>query len=364
MPTALPQKPFTAGMIIPTGIGARVGGFGGDATPAMNLLASVCDLLITHPNVANAAMFQRLPQNAWYVEGYALDQFFRGHWQLSPVRQNRVGLLLDAGISADMRTLHLNTTNAVQSVYGVEVMGYVQTEEPVQVTYSLSPSGSSQGSVENPHVLVQAAQQLLDQGATALAVCVQLPDPPEADPYREGNGVDPIGGIEAIVSHLLVSTFHVPVAHAPVFSKESAMPEWEQVVDPRAASEYITPTFLPCILTGLARAPQIETDPSSARAHSVGVRDVDALVTPADALGGIPAMACLSRGIPIIAVSENTTVMEMPPAVWQPHWPQARILQAHSYAEAAGLLQAMRLGLRLPLTDCLPTPRLITADST
>ncbi len=66
------QPPFVAAMVIPTGVGASIGGFAGDATPHLNLLASVTDVLITHPNVANAAVFQKLPDNALYVEGYGL----------------------------------------------------------------------------------------------------------------------------------------------------------------------------------------------------------------------------------------------------------------------------------------------------
>jgi hypothetical protein len=82
---------FTVAMVIPTGVGASQGGYGGDATVWMNLLASVCDTLVTHPNVANAAAFQALPSNALYVEGYGLDAFFKGDWGLCPVLAQRLG---------------------------------------------------------------------------------------------------------------------------------------------------------------------------------------------------------------------------------------------------------------------------------
>ena len=55
------SPPFITAMIIPTGVGASIGGFGGDASPQMNALADVSDVFITHPNVANAAIFQNLP---------------------------------------------------------------------------------------------------------------------------------------------------------------------------------------------------------------------------------------------------------------------------------------------------------------
>src|ERR1044072_7257870 len=108
------KPPFMAAMIIPTGVGASIGGFGGDAMVYLNLLASVTDVLITHPNVANAAMFQKLPDNALYVEGYGLDRFMQGAWGLRPARRNRVGVVFDASMQDDMRTLHINTVNAVR----------------------------------------------------------------------------------------------------------------------------------------------------------------------------------------------------------------------------------------------------------
>ena len=40
--------------IVPTGIGASIGGHAGDATPAARLIASTCNKLILHPNVVNA----------------------------------------------------------------------------------------------------------------------------------------------------------------------------------------------------------------------------------------------------------------------------------------------------------------------
>lgn len=38
-------------MIVPTGIGAAIGGFAGDALPVARALSSLVDCLITHPNV-------------------------------------------------------------------------------------------------------------------------------------------------------------------------------------------------------------------------------------------------------------------------------------------------------------------------
>jgi len=44
---------YTAVLIVPTGIGASIGGYAGDALPVAHGIASVVDTLITHPNVMN-----------------------------------------------------------------------------------------------------------------------------------------------------------------------------------------------------------------------------------------------------------------------------------------------------------------------
>ena len=347
------QPPFVAAMIIPTGVGASIGGFAGDATPYLNLLASVTDVLITHPNVANAAVFQKLPENTLYVEGYGLDQFMQGHWALRPIRQNRVGVVLDAGIPEDMRILHINTINAVKSVYGVDIIGYTFTDAPVQTGCEMTPSGCSSGYLRNPEVILSACERLQGQGATAIALCMLLPELEEdeetlEDSYRSGGGVDPIGGIEGILSHLVVSELGIPCANAPVFTWEKAVPVTDQVLDPRTAAEFIAPTFLPCVLTGLHRSPHM-VPVAQSNALDLTVDRLSALVVPGNALGGIPVLAALAQGVPVIAVDNNQTVLGVDSdcfAAVPPHQKEL-IRRVRSYEEAAGVLQAMRLGLAL-----------------
>lgn len=337
-------NPFIVGMVIPTGIGASIGGFAGDATPVMNLLASVSDILITHPNVANAAIFQKLPENALYVEGYALDQFFKGDWHLKPTRQNRLGIVMDSGIPEDMRIHHLNVIRAVQSVYGIDVIAIEATAKPIEIQYDILDSGCSSGQLKNPDVLLEAAKTLVEKGATAIALCVFFPqdhlDNATESQYKDGIGVDPVGGIEAILSHTIVSQLQIPCANSPVFDREAAMPEFEELIDGRSAAEYLAPTFLPCVLQGLNKAPSIETEPNR---QTISISQLSALVTPIDALGGIPVLAALAQGIPIIAVQENTTVCNIRPEHFASN--PTPIYQVSSYAEATGLLQAIKHGI-------------------
>lgn len=77
---------YNAVLIVPTGIGASIGGYAGDALPTARLFSSVVDTLITHPNVLNGAMMYWPIENALYVEGYALDKFAAGKWGLERQR--------------------------------------------------------------------------------------------------------------------------------------------------------------------------------------------------------------------------------------------------------------------------------------
>lgn len=346
---AFTDRPFTACMIIPTGVGASVGGYAGDAGPALKLLSSVCDVMITHPNVANGAGLFSLPENGLYVEGYGLDQFFRGHWQLQPVRKNRIGVLLDCAMPKEAKVIQKNTIHAVQAVLGIDLLTVQETSRPVQVSLSMSETGSSIGEVDDICSLIEDAQQLKDHGAEAIALVALLPDE-DSDAYTKGQGVDPIGGIEAILSHTLVKALEIPVAHAPVFAESLGQIECSEVVHPKAAAEAITPTFLPCILQGLSRAPQFVQKNSQIEhiipQNTIHISQLDTLVVPVDALGGLPTLFCIEKGIPIIAVSENTTVCEAKLPLWS--WPQGNIWLAHTYYEACGFLQALRQGLNLP----------------
>ncbi len=56
------MNPYTAILIVPTGIGASIGGYAGDALPVAKAISQVCDRLITHPNVMNGAgLYWNLP---------------------------------------------------------------------------------------------------------------------------------------------------------------------------------------------------------------------------------------------------------------------------------------------------------------
>ncbi len=334
------MKPFIAMQIVPTGIGCEVGGYAGDATPATNLLASACDLLLTHPNAVNAAVMYRARTNVGYVEGHALDRFALGQWALRPVRANRIALVIDRAIADDPRAMIrlINAANATRTVAGTALMGWLPTSEPLGLSLALGELGSTHGEISNPEILLDAAREAVRRGAEAIALVTRMPQPPAklAEAYAQGRGSDPIGGLEAMLSHLVVDALMVPCAHAPYETFEE-----EDAVDPRVAAETIGLTFLPCVLEGLARAPRF-VPIAEAKPQDLTIADLDAVVAPWEACGGIPMLVAAERGIPLIAVKSGVASCSATPEQLG-----LSALGAASYLEAAGILLALKEGLSL-----------------
>ncbi len=348
------NAPFTACMVVPTGVGASIGGFAGDASQPLNLLAHTCDRLITHPNVANAAVFQHMLANVLYTEGAALDAMLSGQWALRPMTTQHIGVVLDAGIPDDARTLTLNAIAASQTIYGVNVSGIKTTHEPLQLGFTSMASGNVLGQLTNDIVLIRAAQQLITEGATAIAIAAYMPQLNEADEaaYKAGHGADPIGALEALLSHCVVNACHVPAAHAPVLSMADSAPETDKLLDPRVAAEFIAPTFVPCILTGLQQAPAIITDVSQWQSTDITSSDIHAIVLPADCLSGVPALTALENRTPLILVESNTTTLGMTWAKMMGNTPMPpHVIPVANYAEAAGVLTALQH--HIPLTAAI-----------
>ncbi|MGB2925167.1 MAG: DUF3326 domain-containing protein [Limnothrix sp.] len=344
--------PYTTMLIIPTGIGAKIGGYAGDGLPIARLVSQVCDRLITHPNVLNGAqLFWNLP-NALYVEGYGLDQFAAGRWGLQPVRQNRVGMILDQGIEPDLQTRHLQAADACRATLGISITDYVVTDAPLNVTLKLSESGASWGTIENVGSLLRAAEKLIQQAKVeAIAVVARFPDDEDSellDQYRQGSGVDALAGAEAVISHLLVKKFQIPCAHAPALAPIPIEPH----LSPKAAAEELGYTFLPCVLAGLSRAPQFVTDSTQKNTPDIlWANQVDSLIIPASACGGSAVLSLAQTDTLIIAVNENDTALSI-----FPETVGIKACRVDSYLKAIGVIVAQRAGLDLlSLTTAVPT---------
>ncbi|MES1022665.1 DUF3326 domain-containing protein [Gloeocapsa sp. BRSZ] len=334
------QRPYTVILIVPTGIGAAIGGYAGDAMPVARAIASVADRLITHPNVLNGAQLYWSLPNVFYIEGYGLDQFASGSWGLHPVHQNRIGLILDQSIEPDLQLRQLQAADATRATLGLNLSDYVITDAAIGVELRTSNSGVSWGTIQNPGTLLRAAETLINKARVdAIAVVARFPDDmdsPALQQYRHGQGVDPLAGAEAVISHLVVREFQVPCAHAPALLPLPLDPD----ISPRSAAEEIGYTFLPSVLVGLSRAPQFVTNQQQSSPHDIWANQVDAVVIPATACGGSTVLSFSQESVQIIIVQENHTKLYVPPEPLG-----IKVVQVNSYLEAIGVLAAYKAGI-------------------
>jgi len=336
---------FNAVFIVPTGIGAEIGGHAGDATPVARMLAQVCDTLITHPNVVNASDVNEMPDNGLYVEGSVLSRLLMGTVGLRRTRSNRVLVALDAFHDARWVDSAINAVNAARSTYGLETPGIVVLDEPLRLMSEYADSGRATGEVVGLDGLLRAFDQQRGRfDAVAVASSVEVPIAWHMEYFSSsGEMVNPWGGVEALLTHAASSIYNVPTAHAPMMESDEVAAVDPGVVDPRMAAEIISITFLQCVLKGLQKSPRMVTDPQHMTAPgTITASDVSCLVIP-DGCIGLPTLAALEQGIPVIAVRENRNLMRNDLANLP--WNEGQLNIVENYWEAAGVLAALRAGM-------------------
>ncbi len=340
--------PLPTLLIIPTGIGCDIGGYAGDAIPAARLLASASECLITHPNVMNGGSLYWPDSRIQYIEGYSLNLFAAGEVFLKPVRKQKVGLLLDAGLEVDLKKRHLQVADGCVASLGLDIGPSITTERAIRINLKKGLSGSSWGNIEEPDVLLRGAEKLKQAGSTAIAVITRFPDDSdelETKLYRQGNGVDVISGAEAIISHFLVKHLMIPCAHAPGLAPLPVNYD----LDPRTSGEEIGYTFLQSVLVGLSRAPDLifksamKTTEKSLLTNS----NLGAAVVPQGALGGEAVLSCIEKFIPLIIVSNQGVLDVSSEKMRLDCLSREHILYASNYLEAAGLITALRQGINI-----------------
>ena len=167
---------FNVAMLIPTGIGAAIGGHAGDATPTAQLLASVCDTLVIHPNVVNASDINEMPQKALYVEGSVLCRLLMGTIGLQPVRSNRVLVLIQAHPDPIFTDLATNAVNAARSSYGLICPGILEMEQSLLMSPSYTDSARAAGGVEGiEHLFDLLDEHREDYDAVAISSVISTP---------------------------------------------------------------------------------------------------------------------------------------------------------------------------------------------
>lgn len=293
-------------MVVPTGVGATIGGYAGDASKVAQKISKEIPLIV-NPNIVNAAVLSGVTDDMFYVEGWAIEQLVKGNISLIPSKNNKIGIVFDKSIPKNILNVHLNTLNALQTVCDIDIIGYEITEESVGVDFYNTENGISAGSLTNPETLKKAGQKLLLQGANALAVVCFFEEPPEDD-YENGEGVDIVGGIEAVISHYLSKELLCPCVHAPAFADITIT---DKLVSPKVSAEYITPTFLPCLLFGLKNAPLIKCLENNDFGHYITYKDLHSVCVPYNSIGSALVLDAIDKNIPVVAIKENKTVLNI-----------------------------------------------------
>jgi hypothetical protein len=341
---AFQGSPFGVVQIVPTGIRCEIGGFAGDACPATNLLAATADFLVTHPNAVNASELNEMASNILYVEGKALDDFLLGHLGLLPVRGNTIGTFVDP-TGLDYIDDVINTLNAAKAVKGIACDIYTVLRKELGMQIEWSETGCAVGTVLNPETILESVEFLVSRGAQAVGGVSVIHGVTKEmfSKHLRGEIPNPSGGIEAIITHLISKLFKIPTAHAP-------LPYYQEIkekhpINPRASAEFISTPHYFCVLKGLARAPRLVPISSldSVAAQMISLNNISAIITPADCLGGIPALVAEFNDIPLIAVKENTTVLNVTNEKMQ----MGNVIEVSSYLEAAGVVVALREGVSL-----------------
>ena len=348
---------FNAVLLVPTGIGAEIGGHSGDAGPVARLLAADCDTLITHPNVVNAADINELPDKAMYVEGSVISRLLMGTAGLQPVRANRVLMVTDKHVDSFFNDATVNSVSAARAAMGFDCPRVVQMEERVLMRSLYAGSGRAVGRIEYLERLCDILAQYRDEyDAVALSTLIQVPGHFHADYFRRDRAdmINPWGGVEAMLTHAVSMIFEVPSAHSPMMTSHEVMDLDVGVVDPRKSAEATSTTYLHCVLKGLHRSPRIVPDvPSHGLPGVIAAADVSCLVIP-DGCVGLPTLAALEQGIPVIAVRENRNCMRN--NLEDLTFAAGKLFVVENYLEAVGVMAALKAGVavgtvRRPLRD-------------
>jgi len=337
---------FNAVLLIPTGIGADIGGHSGDGGALARLIASACDNLITHPNVVNAADINELTENTLYVEGSVITRLMMGAIGLQKVRSNRIMLVIDDNPDAFFHEAAINSASAARAAMGLDLPLVVKMDDKVLMRSLYSSSGRAIGRIEYLEYLYDILKEYGSQyDAVALSSDIKVPENFHLDYFRDENSdmVNPWGGVEAMLTHAISLMFDVPSAHSPMASSREILNLNVGVVDPRKSAEAISTTYLHCILKGLHKSPQIINSANlSDRPGLLTVSDISCLIIP-DGCIGLPTFAALDQGIPVIAVRENKNRMkndlkELP-------FEYGKLFIVDNYLEAIGIMNALKSGV-------------------
>ena len=328
---------FNAVLLIPTGIGAQIGGHCGDGNAVARLIASACDNLITHPNVVNASDINEMTENTLYVEGSILTRLMMGQIGLQKVRSNRILMLMDKHNDKLFNDEIVNAVSTARISLGIDCDVYAM-ENIIQSVSAYSNSGRAVGTVEHLEHLFEIINKFKDEyDAIGLSTFIEVPKEYHTEYFKDVDIINPWGGIESMLTHSIAEEFQIPCAHSPMMVSREIMDMEVGIVDPRKAPETSSVSYLHCILKGLHKSPRIVSYNKGLNAE-----DISCLIIP-DGCIGLPTLAALEHGIPVIAVKENKNYMrnkleDLP-------FQKGKLFIVENYLEAVGIMHTIKAGI-------------------
>ena len=328
---------FNVVLLIPTGIGAEIGGHCGDGNVVARLIAGACDTLITHPNVVNASDINEMTENTLYVEGSIVTRLLMGRIGLQRVRSNRLLVLMDKHTERFFNDEIVNAISSARVTLGLDCDVF-EMENIIESVSRYSVSGRAIGEIKALEKLFDVIKKYKDDyDAIGLSTFIKVPDHFHEKYFSSDEMVNPWGGIEAILTHSIAEVFDIPCAHSPMMTSSEIYNLELGIVDPRKAPETSSTTYLHCILKGLHRSPRIVNS-----GEGLGLKDISCVIIP-DGCLGLPTLACLENDIPIIAVKENRNSMkndlrELP-------FKNGKLFIVDNYLEAVGVLVSLKNGV-------------------
>lgn len=336
---------FNAVLIVPTGVGAEIGGHAGDATAVSRMMAEIVDTLVLHPNVVNASDINEMAEGCLYVEGSIVSRLLQGTISLQSVRSNRVLVVLDNHPDKHFLDAAINSVSAARATYGLDCPEVLVLPNQLWMRANYSKTGRAAGMIGGVLDLLEEIADC-DSVFDAIAISSVIRVPLEYHLRyfaNKGDMVNPWGGVEAMLTHSLSSILNIQTAHSPMFESREIENLEVGLVEPRMSAEAVSLTFLQCILKGLHKSPRVITEKQYLGDSGIfSAEDVSCIVVPNGCLG-LPVLAALEQGIKVIAVTGNTNLMkndlsELP-------WLPGQYIPVDNYMEAIGAMAAIKAGV-------------------
>lgn len=331
------SEKFNVVLLIPTGIGAEIGGHCGDGNTVARLIAGACDTLITHPNVVNASDINEMTENTLYVEGSIITRLLMGRIGLQCVRSNRLLILMDKHQESYFNDEIINAVSSARVTLGLNCDVY-EMENIIESVSRYSASGRAIGEIKALEKLFDVIKKYKDDyDAIGLSTFIKVPDHFHEKYFSSEDMVNPWGGIEAMLTHSIAEVFNIPCAHSPMMTSSDIYDLELGIVDPRKAPETSSTTYLHCVLKGLYRSPRLVSP-----TEGLGLKDISCVIIP-DGCLGLPTLACIENDIPIIVVKENKNLMKN--NLQEIPFKKGKLFVVDNYLEAVGVMISLRNGV-------------------